>query len=221
LGAPAPRDLGQFTAAAGDLEAALELALASGSAPADLLRQRAWLAGARGDFAAAGTDLAAAFRLEPASTVTAHVQGLLRFEEGDFAAAAAALDFHLEDQPILPTASVLLALARWRAGLTTTDDEVITLADRGRYLEPWPQAIAAFHAGRLARPDLLALARGDNADPAPVRACQAWFHLGQRALLEGNPERAARDFHRALRTGGTSAVEYRLALAELIRLARP
>jgi len=212
--ARARADLRQHDAAYADLNAAIALA----PDRADLRRQRAWLAGALGRIDEAMTDLDVAFRLEPQSTATARVLGLLRFEQGRFADAVAALDFRLEGEPAEPPLTVLRAIARLRAGLATDGAELASAADDSRFLEPWPQAIASFLAGRLARPDLLALARGDTAvEPSPVRACQAWFYLGQRALLDDDAARARRDFQNAVRTGGTSAIEFRLALAELSR----
>lgn len=201
----------QFDAALADLEQAIALA----SEAAEHRRLRAWVLGGLGRHDEAVAELEAAFRLAPESTATARMLGLLRFAQGRFAAAAAALDFHLEDQPAEPPLPVLLALARIRAGIGGPA-ELAAAAERARYFDPWPQAIATFMAGRLARPDLLALARGDGgSEPAPVRACQAWFYLGQRALLEGDPVGAREDFRRAVYTGGTSAIEYRFALAEL------
>lgn len=212
--ARARADLRQFEFAFEDLNAAIALA----PERADLLWQRAWLAGALEREAAALADLDAAFRLNPAATGTARVLGLLRFEQGRFADAVAALNFRLEVEPSEPPLVVLRAIARVRAGDADGRRELAGLADAARYLEPWPQAIARGLAGEVTRSQLLELARGDTADPSPVRACQAWFYLGQSALLAGDAARAKRDFELAVRSGGTSAMEFRLALAELRRM---
>jgi tetratricopeptide (TPR) repeat protein len=208
--ARARADLRQHAAACTDLNEAVALT----PHDADLYRQRAWLAGALGRMDDAQADLAHAFRLEPASSATARVQGLLRFEQGRFADAVAALEFRLEEHPSDPPAAMFRALARVRSGDAERGRrELGEIADASQYLEPWPKAIVAFMAGRLTRDELLAIGRGDTTEPSPVRACQAWFYLGQRAWLDGDAAKAARDFRRAVHTGGTSAVEFRLALA--------
>ena len=212
--ARARADLRQFDAARADLDLAITLAPAA----AEWRRQRAWLLGALGRDTEALVDLAVAFRAEPQSTRTARVLGLLRFEQGRFADAVAALSFRLDSEPTDPPMRILHAIARIRMGEAVGPDELHVIADSSRDLDPWPQAITLFMAGRLQRADLLASGRTDTADPAPARACQAWFYLGQRSLLDGDLTRAARDFRNAVRTGGTSAIEFRFTLAELARL---
>jgi tetratricopeptide (TPR) repeat protein len=213
--ARARADLRQHTAAFEDLNTAIDLQ----PERAELYRQRAWLAGVLRQYERAEADLATAFRLEPRSSATARVLGLLRHEQGRFADAAAVLSFRLEVEPSDPPLTVLHAMARIRStdapGGRAELDELAELAD---YLERWPRGIALMMAGRMSRAEFLKFAGNDaSADPAPVRACQAWFYLGQRGLVEGATTRAELDFRRAVRTGGTAAVEFRLAVAELQR----
>lgn len=208
--ARARADLRQFDMARADLDEAIKLAPGT----AEWRRQRAWLLGALGRDREARADLDVAFRAEPQSTRTARVLGLLRFEQGRFADAVAALSFRLESEPTEPPLAVLHAIARVRSGDSGGREEMRAIAEASRTLDPWPQAITLYMAGRLQREDLLAFGRTDTSDPAPARACQAWFYLGQRALLDGQTSQATRDFRNALRTGGTSAIEFRFALAE-------
>jgi lipoprotein NlpI len=192
-----------------DIDAALRLARGS----ALLHLERARLLGQLGRPAEAAAPLEQAFRNEPESSRTAAVLGILRFQEGRCDAAAEALDFHLEAEASPPVSLRLLrACAQTRSGRRPN------LSGLGTFRDPWPGAVASFLARRIGREAFLALARAEDRAPPADAACVAWFHLGQRALLEGDRERAARDFLGALGSGATPLIEYRLAAAELIRL---
>jgi tetratricopeptide (TPR) repeat protein len=198
----------QPAAALADLDAALALAPA---APETHL-QRALTLGALDRAEEAAAPLQAAFHHAPESPRTAAVLGLLRFQQGRHRDAAEALGFFVESGVPDPTLRLLNATARLRAGLP------VDLSDFGSARGRWPEPIAAFLARRIDRDTLRALARAVETEPPVNVACQMWFYFGQRALLQGDRAQATRDFLCALGTGGTAAMEYTLAVAELIQL---
>jgi hypothetical protein len=191
-----------------DIDAAIALSPDS----AVLHLERAKLFGLLGRPGDAAAPLNRAFRSEPDSSRTAAVLGGLRFQEGLYAEAAEALGFHAEGNDATASMRMLHAVALLRTGRQPDFSKLGTVRDR------WPGAVGSLLARRVGREALLALARAEQGAPPHEVACLAWFCLGQRALVEGDTGRAARDFVAVLRSGCTTADEYRLATAELVRL---
>ena len=79
--------------------------------------------------------------------------------------------------------------------------------------DSWPETIAQYFLGKISGDDLIKAARN-----SPARLCEAYFHLGQAALLQKDPAEAAKLFSAARATGMSRFVEYAAATAELQRL---
>lgn len=156
-----------------------------------------------------------AFRLDPESTLAARALGLIRFQQGSMDAAAEALSFHLEStaQTGIAAGDATLPLLRAVAAGETGSLEAVDNPTAA-----WPSQLAAFLNGRIDRDTLLARARDPVGVTLDEAACTAWFYLAQRSLARNDRARATLDLLAAARTGCTSAAEYRLAVAGLIRL---
>lgn len=192
-----------------DLDAALQLQ--PGDIEVEL--ERAWLLGAlsrTGESVALMPDL---FR----SQESARVLGLIRFQEGRFDAAAAALEFYIENPSASANLRLLQVVAEARATGKPLKSWVLDALTTGPAVQ-WPGPIAGYLLGRIEPAKLLDAAAMAPVFPSAAAICQAWFFVGQNELLRGDRDAAARALLAAVHTRATSAVEYRLATAELIHL---
>ena len=72
--------------------------------------------------------------------------------------------------------------------------------------------------GRAAPDTVLAAAEHPDSNERRGRLCEAYFYLGQHALLAGRRRDARRLFQAVIDTGLTGFVEYHAAQAELRRM---
>ena len=170
----------------------------------------------QGDYTGAETDLGAILAKTPTAAQALARRGHVRFlrqafrEAGtDFAQAAA-----------LPNAPADLLLWRFVAGARANDAGAAkALSDgfqaRGQ-ADTWPATVAQYFLEKITGDDLIKAARN-----TPGRLCEAYFYLGQAALVQKEPEAAAKLFTAARSTGMTRFVEYAVSMAELARLTPP
>lgn len=179
--------------------------------------ERAWLLGALSRTSESVALMSELFRREQNSQESARVLGLIRFQEGRLDAAAAALGFYVEDAPASADVRLLQAIAEARATGKPVKRWVLDGLATGPDVR-WPGPIAGYLLGRLDAAGLLGAAALAPVFSPAAAVCQAWFFVGQNELMHGNREAAAKALLAALHTRATSAVEYRLATAELIHL---
>ncbi len=163
----------------------------------------------------ADTVLQDAFILDPESTFSARVLGLLRFQQGSLEAAAEALQIHLAHVAEAGTAAGDATLPLLHA-IAANDTGALTPAVSPE--AAWVSQLSAFLSGGMGRAELLERARAPRGATPDEAACTAWFYLAHRSLARGERDRATLDFLAAIRTGCTAVPEYRLAVAALIRL---
>ncbi len=163
---------------------------------------------ALGDFDAAVRD--------PNSNQNYYSRGLEHFYLGQFALSVKDLTRAVELKPDHAFAAIWLFLAQSRSG----QNGARLLAEHAKRLEPtpWIRSIVDFLMGKLASEAVLHTAK--DADPKKDREqhCEAYFYLGQKALMRGNRSEAIRFFKLTLDTGVTNFVEYSGAESELTRL---
>ena len=110
-----------------------------------------------------------------------------------------------------------LYLARSR-GEQDARNELASNAER-LDLTTWPTLVVKLFLGKATVKEVLDAAR--NPDPKKDREqhCEAYFYLGQLALIQGKQTEAIKLFKATLETGITNFVEYHAAQVELRRLA--
>ena len=79
--------------------------------------------------------------------------------------------------------------------------------------DSWAGTVAQYFLGKISGDDLIKAARN-----SPGRLCEAYFHLGQAALVQNDSAEAAKLFTAARNTGMSRYVEYAAAKIELARL---
>ena len=169
-----------------------------------------------GDYESALQDYDNALRLAPDHGAARFNRGRTLFYLGDFAAAVDDFAVGADEEPRDPYNAIWLYLASARTGAGARS----RLAERAGRLDPreWPTPAVHLFLARMTPEELLALAA--DADPAAARArrCQAYFYLGQRALVGGDKAEAVRMFQAALASGESYLAEFSGAEAELGRL---
>ncbi len=170
----------------------------------------------KGDYAGAEADLNAILAKTPAAAQALARRGNVRFMNRAFADARA--DF-TQALP-LPDAPADLLLWQFIAG--ARDDKgggeagamaILTAGLQTHDQESWPGTIGRYFLGKLSGDELTAAARN-----SPGRLCEAYFFLGQSALIQHDPGEAAKLFTAARATGMTRYTEFIGAGAELARL---
>ena len=132
------------------------------------------------------------------------------FLAGRFAAAANAFEQVAEAEPGFAPARVWAYVARRRAG------ERATLSKPAAH--DWPAAAIEHLAGTMSADQLLALAAQDRKSGDDRRIGEAYFFMGQKALIEGDQETAKSHFQRAIAVDAPRHVWKMAAERELQRL---
>ncbi len=165
------------------------------------------------DYTAAETDLAAILAKAPTAAQALARRGHVRFLRQAYKDSAA--DFTralaLPDAPadLLPWQFV----AATRGGDPSAAKSLAAGLQAKAQPDSWAASVAQYFLGKISGDDLIKAARN-----SPGRLCEAYFHLGQAALIENDSAAAARLFAAARSTGMNRYVEYAGALAELARL---
>jgi len=114
----------------------------------------------------------------------------------------------------LPYSLIWLALAEQKAG---HGSDAAVRKHTSRLSAGWPADAVTFMLGESAAEKLIAAAKQDDKE-SRLRLCEAYFYLGQKALLDGNPADAKRWFGKSVDTKAVMYREHTLAQHELKRL---
>jgi lipoprotein NlpI len=205
---------GNFEKAIDDLSNAIRLQPNLGEA----FRVRGNTLSQMGQHARAVRDLDSAVQVSPENYQAFYNRGVEHFYLGRFEAAAADLAHAVNIKPSHAFASVWLYLARARL----KKSGIRQLSENARRIEvtPWTRNIVNLYLGKIKSDALLRAASDPDPQTTRERLCEAYFYLGQQALLNGKAKEAARLFKASIDTGVTQFVEHRGAQVELTRLTK-
>jgi lipoprotein NlpI len=82
----------------------------------------------------------------------------------------------------------------------------------------WALRIALYLLGRLDEEAFLDSFEPPTLAEAGPRACEGWFYVAQKALIEGKRKKALKYFERSLASGAAEVTEYTSAAAEILRM---
>lgn len=167
----------------------------------------------QGDYSGAESDLAAILAKAPNAAQALARRGHVRFLRQAYKDAAADFTTALA----LPDAPADLLLWRFvaatRGGDTAAAKDLAAGIQAKAPADSWQATIAQYFLGKISGDDLIKAGRN-----SPSRLCEAYFHLGQAALIEKDSAAAARLFAAARSTGMNRFIEYAGAVVELSRL---
>ena len=171
----------------------------------------------KGDYDRAIQDYDQALRLRPDYAEALSGRGRARFNSGQFAAAQPDFARALQLNPAYPYNAIWLYLAQARVGRDGSG-ELSKNATQIK-LNEWPGQIISLFLSKMTPESVLAAAK--DADPKKEREqhCEAYFFLGEYAMIAGKQEEARRLFQQSVDTGVSNFIEYTGAQAELKGLA--
>ncbi|TCS64357.1 tetratricopeptide repeat protein [Varunaivibrio sulfuroxidans] len=181
---------------------------------------RGWAEEKRGHREGAIADYSRVLKLTPGDAQSFLSRGVLRFYNDDFDRAA--LDFKSAARfarPELERYALLWLYVADRRGDVKRDAD---LQDYLRTIDltPWPGVILKHFDAKASREDVeRGIAQSDDVKGQRRRACVAYYFLGQKALIDGDPIQAKTDFNRAVQTGVTDYRQYEAAQFALRRLS--
>jgi len=168
-----------------------------------------------GNYLGAETDLSTLLMQHPDAVQALVARGYVRVMAGKYAEAAADLA-RVADLPDAPPEVFLWRyIADTRAG--HKGDAALAAAAARQPADQWPTAVMRYFLGSLTGDDVLADASREPG-AAPARLCEAYFYLGEAALILKDATEATKLFKAALATGMVRYTEYAGAQAELARL---
>ncbi len=178
---------------------------------AKTLRNRGVLYSKKGQDKLAILDFNEALRLNPNDGDALGDRGYAHFFLGEFGDAQQ----DLGRMRNYPYPAIWLYLARSRAGQPAQTDLATDAAKLN--LKAWPSPVVNLFLGKTT-PELF-LAAAKDKDPKKDREqhCEAYFYLGQKALIAGKQDEANKMFQKSLDTHVTTFYEYMGAQAELQR----
>ena len=170
----------------------------------------------RFDDAVADFDAAAAsVSHDPASRI---LRGIARYFQGGFAAAIPDLSAAMDLAYPYPEAVLWIYLASRRAGGAGRARLIEHASEMSE--ESWPDPLIEAYLGEKSPQAALAAANHPREAKHRRRLTQAYFYLGQLAILQGDGAAARERFEAAIRLGVADAIEYAGAKLELQRMAR-
>lgn len=143
-------------------------------------------------------------------------RGVTHFYLGDFKAAEEDIERSLKLVPTDAYSAIWFYLAQARGGRNAQAE----LHKNSAVLKApgWPVLVIRMYL-RSAKPeDMLASAKDADAKKNNKQQCQAFFYLGEDALLHGHPVEARKLFQRAISTAAVGTYEYIGAMVELDRM---
>jgi lipoprotein NlpI len=177
---------------------------------------RAFAYDCKKDFRRALQDYDLAVRLNPQDAHILGGRGVTRFYLGQFNAAEDDIAHSLSLAPTDAYSAAWLYLAQARNGRDAQADlrkNSVALKSGG-----WPEPVIRMYLRSLKTEDVLASAKDSDAKKNNKQQCQAFFYLGEDALLRGHPVEARKLFQQAISTGASGNYEYIGAMAELDRM---
>ena len=206
-------NVGRFTAALSDLDAAVKLQ----PHVAGLLIDRAVVLAKLGREDDSEAAFAAARLLNPKDDYLRSSLAIRRLAQGRFVEAEA---LFLEASPKAENYEYSVIFGYLCSLRREVPDRAWLQAHRMKGTK-WPVPIQRYLLGEIDRRALLAAAQ----DPSDLRTseqqCEAFLSLGEAALAAGDRETARADFENGLQTGIVGFIEYDLAKHELARLVSP
>ncbi|HET9401467.1 MAG TPA: tetratricopeptide repeat protein [Candidatus Acidoferrales bacterium] len=170
----------------------------------------------KGDYAHAIRDLNAALRLQPSNATLLSARGYSETYIGDYTSAERDLTAALASKKDEAYFTLWIFLAQRKAGKPGIDDLKKNAASVK--MDAWPASVLRFYLGELPSDAVLEAANNGDALKSVGQHCEAYFYLGEDALLRGKPDEAAKLFQQSISTGLSAYVEYRGAMAELDRM---
>ena len=169
------------------------------------------------DYKKAIEDFDRSIQLDPKNDHAYQNRGIARFLSGDFAEAendfAISEGFTPKPRRAYPLANRILAHLRNAAGKGIKPD--IGSIEIHANLTEWPGQIIAYYTGAISSEAVLHAAEFPYAN---WKLCQAYFYLGEHALIEGNREEALEFLQKSIDTEARSDAEHAMAEAELRNL---
>jgi len=168
------------------------------------------------DYDRAIQDYDQAIRLNPSDISAFNFRGYSYFYLDKFAAAQSDFTTALAASPVDAYRVLWLYLSTARDGHSAraaleANAAQVKLAD-------WPGPVVQTYLGKMTTAQLLTAASDPDAEKDSGQHCEAYFFLGEQALIAGRRIEAKRLFQQSIDTGVTSFVEYDAAQAELKRL---
>jgi len=157
-----------------------------------------------------------AIRLNPNYAIAHGGRGRARFYAARFPAAQEDLAKAVELLSSYPYDAIWLYLARARAG-ADAKTELAKNAERLKF-EGITEKIVSLFLGKTTPADLLSAAKVADPKKQKDNVCEAYFYIGQQALLLGNRTEAIKLFRAAVENCEVTFIEYAGAQAELTRL---
>lgn len=172
------------------------------------------------DYQRAIQDFNQTIQLSPKDDYAYANRGIAQFLSGDFAAAES--DFaesqRLAPKPVRPYPALERILARLRGakekGIKPDANAVKFEGD----LTQWPGPIVGFYMGVTSREAVLQVADAGFQRGQKWKLCQAYFFLGERALIDGKREEAMELLQKGIDTEAKGDPEYVWARGELRNL---
>jgi tetratricopeptide (TPR) repeat protein len=200
---------GDYDRAIEDLNRALLLNPKSADALAD--RGDAYLGKMQDERAIQDYDQALA--LSPNNTEVLNGRSQAYFDLGRFATAVTDLSAAAKLDPSYPYYPLWLYVSRVRAGQDGRAE--LEKNSRQAKLAEWPGPVFNLFLGKTTPEAILSAANNSNAKKDREQHCEAYFYLGEYALMKGNTAEARRFFQQSVDTGVTGFVEHAEAQAEL------
>lgn len=202
----------QYDEAISDLDDAIRLQSAN---PALWTRQGDLYA-EKGDFGHAIRDLNTALRLQPGSDTILAARGFIEVYLKDYGSAERDLTSAISAQKDDPYPALWLYLAQRKAGKSGLED--LRKNSAALRLNDWPGPVIKLYLGEIKSDALLAAANNTDSAKSASQHCEAYFYLGEEALLSGKADDAVKLFQQSVATGLSAYVEYRGAVVELAAL---
>lgn len=165
----------------------------------------------------AAQDFDEAIRLKPDFGPSFLDRGLVRFIRGQFDAAQQDFATMLQLAPTSSYAGIWLYLATAKQGKDATS-ELLKVAPRFDSTV-WPAQVLNLYLDKTTMEWVLYTAKDQDQKTDREHHCQAYFFLGEYALLADKQEDAKHLFEQSVKTGVTYFIEYSAAQMELKRLA--
>jgi tetratricopeptide (TPR) repeat protein len=158
-----------------------------------------------------------ALLLDPKNVATLTSRSQAYTALGQYTAAANDLIAALREDPAYPYYSLWLYVARVKSGQDGRA-ELEKNAAAQKKLTEWPGPVFNLFLGKTTPEVMLAAASNPDAKKDHEQHCEAYFYLGEYALMKGNAAEAKRFFQQSVDTGVKNFIEYADAQVELKRM---
>lgn len=180
---------------------------------------RGWEYVRKYDYKRAIQDLNQAIQLSQKDDYAYANRGIAKFLSGDFADAESdfSMSQHLAPKPVRDYPALNRILARLRDAKekgVQPDLNAVKFED----LKQWPGPIASYYFGLISQEAVLQAANVRFERERKWKLCQAYFFLGERALIDGNRDEAMQLLQKSIDTEAVTNVEYVWASGELRNL---